>query len=340
MTVTARFASYAVGARYLAARGYDVVDLGRPGGLFIDSVAPQALHVLDLAVADEPDLVLIDGEFLLPVALAHMPVPVVYLANPHDLQGEPANHFQRVNRLLLTHADAVMISSLSCTEPTPRPHLVPGTPCLEVPAITKHISPTHHRVTGPPRVLISTGGGSVGAHPGFHAATQVALASVLDALSEHEVRGQVGKVTVVLGADARLPDSGRDRPERLHVIDEPVELADLYAHHELLIARAGRNTAAEAARCGIPTVLLPVTADPHRGGEQVANAAAVSHLPGVFPLPDWRHPQALGPALAQALSYARRGVPRTGHGSNDGAAAFVLRLLADADTLQPMIMVS
>jgi len=338
--VTTRFASYGAGARYLAARNHDVVDLGRPDGPFIDCVAPQALHILDLVAEDDPDLVLIDGEFLLPVALAHLPVPVVYLANPHDLLGEPPTHFQRVNRLLLAQADAVLISSLTCTTPAPWPHLVPGTPCLEVPAITKQVATGHRRTGGPPRVLVSTGGGSMGAHPGFRAATQAALGCVLDALAEQAAHGRAGQVTVVLGADARLPADRHGLFEGLHVIDEPVELTDLYPHHELLVARAGRNTIAEALRCGIPTVLLPITADPHRGGEQAANAAAVAHIPGVFPLVDWRDPQSLGQTLSRALSHARRGVRTERHVGNDSAAGFIRRLLADTDTRRPLTTAS
>jgi len=37
------FASYGAGARFLASLGETVVDLGEPDGLFIDSVAPQAI---------------------------------------------------------------------------------------------------------------------------------------------------------------------------------------------------------------------------------------------------------------------------------------------------------
>ena len=40
---TVTFASYGAGARFLASLGETVVDLGEPDGLFIDSVAPQAI---------------------------------------------------------------------------------------------------------------------------------------------------------------------------------------------------------------------------------------------------------------------------------------------------------
>ena len=194
--VTARFASYQAGARYLAARGDDVTDLGAPDGLFIDSVSPQALRVVELAEQEAPELVLIDGEFFLPPALAHLDMPVVYLANPHDLTGEP-NTFRRVNRLLLAHADAV-------------------------------------------------------------------------------------------------------------------------------------NTTAEAAYCGIPAILLPVTADLHRGSEQAANAAALAHLPGIFPACDWRDAAALRQVLRRALSYARQEPRSIGRRGNDRAAAFVAGLVSGA----------
>ncbi len=324
--VTARFASYQAGARYLAALGEDVVDLGAPDGLFIDSVAPQALRVAELAEQDAPDLVLIDGEFYLPTTLAHLDVPIVYLANPHDLIGQPSI-FRRVNRLLLAHAGAVLIPSLSCTQPTSRPHLVPGTPCLEVPAIVKDIPPGGRAISGPPRVLVSTGGGSLRAHPGFRTATDAALACVLDALAEQACLGHIGTATVVLGTDAHLPERWRRTSGWLHVIDGPVELAGLYPCHELLIARAGRNTTAEAAYCGIPAILLPVTTDPCRGGEQAGNAAALTGQPGIFALPGWQDPAALRRTLARSLSYAQRVTRVTGRRGNDSAAAFVMGLL-------------
>ena len=134
--VTARFVSYAAGASYLAAIGQEVVDLGRPIGQFIDPVTPQASRVRELVKRDAPDVALVDGEFLVPAVLADLGVSIVFLANPHDLQGGD-NAFRRAHRSLLVHADAVLISSLGCRRPALWPGLVAGTPCLEVPAIIK-----------------------------------------------------------------------------------------------------------------------------------------------------------------------------------------------------------
>jgi len=337
--VTATFASYDVGTRYLTVRGENVVDLGSPDGLFIDSVAPQALRALELIEQHDPDLVLVDGEFYLPATLAHLGVPVVYLANPHDLIG-PANTFRRVNRLLLAHADAVLISSLSCTQPTPHPQLVAGIPCLEVPAISKDIPLDYHRTDGPPRVLVCTGGGSLRSHAQFRASTDNALDQVLDTLSHLVGEHQVGKVSLVLAADARLTDRWRRAPPWLEVLSGPVELADLYPRHDLLVARAGRNTAAEAAYCGIPTVLLPVTADLHRGREQADNAAALAHLPSIFPAPQWQNEQALRLTLQRALSSARQPTRPRGRRGNDSAVTFVRRLLTESNTRPALTTVS
>jgi len=197
---------------------------------------------------------------------------------PTTSRGEPTT-FRRVNRLLLAHADAVLISSLSCARPAPRPHLVPGTRCLEVPAITKDIPLGHYPCGGPARVLVSTGGGSLGADPGFRAATDTALACVLGVLAEQVTRGRVGKVTVVLGADARLAGTWRH---------------------------------------------------PHRGSEQASNAAALAHLPGIFPAREWRDTAALRQALRRALSYARREPRVIGRRGNDSAAAFAAGLVSSA----------
>ena len=156
------------------------------------------------------------------------------------------------------------------------------------------------------------------------------MADVLDALADFAVVGEVGPVCVVLGADATVPYPGRGTGW-LTVTDEPVELADLYPFHDLLIARAGRNTTAEAAYCGIPAVLMPITADPHRGSEQSDNAAQARRHPGLFPLPDWHDPVAVGQTLTQALAAARSGRRRTGRRGNASAAAFITRLLAEPD---------
>ena len=256
---------------------------------------------------------------------------MIYLANPHDLTGQP-NTFRRVNRLLLAYADAVLISSLTSTSPARRSGLVPSTPCLEVPAIIKDFPVGHQPAAGPPRVLVSTGGGSVHAHPRLRAATDAALACMLDALAEAAVSGLIAHATVVLGADANVPGRYGHRPTGwLDIMPGPVELTDLYPHHELMIARAGRNTAAEAAYCGIPAILIPITADPHRGGEQASNARAVAHLPNIFTLPDWRDPTALRQTLHLALTYARRKQRVKGRRGNEAGARFVRQIIAGPD---------
>ena len=319
----ASFASYSAGARFLAGLGHYVTDLGSPDGLFIDSVAPQALHVLDLA--RDADLVVIDGEFFLPVTLAHLDAPVVYLANPHDLDG-PQNAFRRVNRRLLGYCDAVIISSLACTEPAPRSDLVPGTRCLEVPALCQGIPGGYEPPAGPPRVLVTTGGGSLGS-PRLRAETDQALERVLDVLDPLAAEGAVGTVLVVPGADTTVPRRrGGDR-SWLRVASGPVPLASLYSSHDLLITRAGRNTLAEAACCGIPTVALPVTADLHRAGEQHANAAAVAHLPGMFTPRDWHDRDDLLGSVLRALGAASRGTRSTRQPGNTAAAALARQLV-------------
>jgi hypothetical protein len=296
--VEARFASYGPGAAYLAGREYAITDLGMPESLFIDAVADQAIAVLNLVESHDPDLVIIDGEFYLPTTLEHLTVPVVYLANPHDLIG-PSNTFRRVNRLLLSHADLVIISSLSCLQPLRRDDLVPGVPSIEVPALSKDIADGYCLTGGPPRVLISTGGGSVKS-PALRRATDEAAQSLIDALEPMYVKGLISRVTLVLGADASAPA----RPlgsAWLNVVNGPIELANLYPIHDLLIARAGRNTIAEAAYCGIQTVLLPIADDRQRGSEQRSNVHDVEHLPNIFPLVDWRDRDLLAHAVGRAV---------------------------------------
>ncbi|MGL5856961.1 MAG: coenzyme F420-0:L-glutamate ligase [Angustibacter sp.] len=215
----------------------------------------------------------------------------------------------------------MIISSLDCRSARPLPALAPGTPCMHVPAIVKDFPTAHYPQLGPPRVLVSTGGGSIGAHPGFRDATNDALAAVLDTLAEIEATGHISAATVVLGADATLPPRGA--PAWLTVIDKPVELTTLYAHHEVFIARAGRNATAEALRSGIPTVLLPVSADPHRGSEQLANANAATHSDHMFAIPDWQDARSLRTAVLSALHRARSIPRRPGQRGNDAAVRFL-----------------
>jgi len=318
----ALFATYAAGPAYLTALGEDVVDLGLPDGLFIDAVAPQALRVLELAEEFAPDLVLIDGEFYLPATMRHLGIPIAYLANPHDLLGEP-NTFRRVNRLLLNHADAVVISSLTCPTARELPGLVPGTRCLEVPAIVKDLPVVHRPHPGPPRVLVSMGGGSLSADPRFREATDAALATLLAELDTLVTHRAVASATVVLGADVTLTLTCA--PPWLTVTAHPTELTTLYPDHEVLVVRAGRNATAEARYAGIPTVLIPVTADRHRGGEQRHNAEVAAHAGNIFPAPDWHQPATLREALHQALAHAG-GSRRPGWRGNDSAARFLARL--------------
>lgn len=321
--VSVTFASYAAGARFLASLGHAVTDLGSPDGLFIDSVAPQAVRVADLA--QDVDLVLIDGEFFLPVTLAHLDAPVVYLANPHDVAGPP-NAFRRVNRLLLGYCDAVIISSLGCTEPAQRPDLIPGAACLEVPALCQDIPPGCEPSAGPPRVLVTTGGGSLRS-PQLRAETDQALDHVLDVLAPLAAQGTISTALLVPGADATVPRRWAGDSTWLQVASGPVPLAALYSRHDLLITRAGRNTLAEAAYCGIPTVVLPVAADPHRAGEQQDNAAAVAALASMFTPRDWHDHDGLRDTVLRALEAAGRGVRLTGRRGNDDAAALVCGLV-------------
>jgi UDP-N-acetylglucosamine:LPS N-acetylglucosamine transferase len=110
----------------------------------------------------------------------------------------------------------------------------------------------------------------------------------------------------------------------------PVPLAALYCRYDLLITRAGRNTLAEAAYCGIPAVVLPVAADPHRAGEQQDNAAAVAALPSVFTPRDWHDHDGLRDTVLRALEAAARGVRRSGQRGNDAAAALICGLVPSA----------
>ena len=331
--VQATFASYAAGAAYLRARGERVIDLGLPAGLFIDSVAPQAIRIQELVEETDPELVLVDGEFFLPAALAHLDTKTVYLANPHDLLG-PSNTFRRVNRLLLSYTDGVIISDVACYSPELFDDLVPGVPCIRVPAIVKDIAHPGSTRTGRIRVLVSTGGGSLGAHPDFRRATDAAFAKVLEILEALVGTGAIGAVTVVLGADATLPPRAS---QWLTMINRPVELTELYPAHDIVVARAGRNATAEAQYSGITTILLPIAADPHRGSEQLSNATQVQ-APHIRSIADWDDPRAIEQALRWAVAHSETGSrPSAGLRGNDAAAHFLAGVVAASHDPQTLL---
>ncbi len=135
-------------------------------------------------------------------------------------------------------------------------------------------------------------------------------------------------VTLVLGVDATPPLPPGE--PWLRVIDEPVELTDLYAHHEVLVARAGRNVAAEALYCGIPTVLLPIDTDRNRAAEQSANAAIAARARQVQSVPGWRQPESLRGAICSMLASAARHERRPGQCGNQAAIGFLDQTIAAA----------
>lgn len=76
-----------------------------------------------------------------------------------------------------------------------------------------------------------------------------------------------------------------------------------------------------------------MTADRHRASEQADNATAVT-APHLFPVTDWRQPQALREALGQAITQAAR--PRQiGQRGNEDAARFLGNLLASHAGTRP-----
>lgn len=175
---------------------------------------------------------------------------------------------------------------------------------------------------------MTSGGGSVGADPAFRAATDDAIGRTLQELQVLVGTGQIAAVTVVLGVDAAPPALCGE--PWLRVITEATELTDLYAHYEVLVARAGRNVAAEALYCGIPTVLLAIDSYQHRAAEQSANANIAAKAPHIQSLPDWRRPGSISAAVSTALSWATRHERRRGECGNQAAIGFLDQIIAAA----------
>jgi hypothetical protein len=78
--------------------------------------------------------------------------------------------------------------------------------------------------------------------------------------------------------------------------------------------------------CGIPTIVLPVTTDRHRGGEQRDNADIARRADNIIAVFDWRCEQQLSAAVDAALRLATRTRRTTGLRGNEDVARFVVAL--------------
>jgi hypothetical protein len=112
------------------------------------------------------------------------------------------------------------------------------------------------------------------------------------------------------------------------VINRPVELTDLYPILEIVVARAGRNA----------TVLVPIAADPHRGGEQLSNAAAVQgqHIRAIT---GWADPDAVENVLRWAIRHATTDRRGAGLRGNNAATRFIASVIAPAHDAHTVLSV-
>ncbi|MEX0316486.1 MAG: glycosyltransferase family protein [Ruegeria sp.] len=174
----------------------------------------------------------------------------------------------------------------------------------------------HPSQAGDGEVLVSAGGGSVGA-PIFRATIEAARK-----ITNRRWRLLVG------GRDA----NARIAELRAHVSDAPVEIEPARAdfrqmlnHAAASVSMCGYNTTLDLLQSGIPAVLIPF--DDGKEVEQGLRAQSLARLPAIEVLKsDDLSPDALAKAIERAIAAG----PRTGPDLNfDGAA----RSVAIAETL-------
>lgn len=262
-------------------------------------------------------------EFLAAVETAKsLPQPGLVCASIRDILAPPSKpaKAQATDDIVDQHYDAVLVHSDA--EITPLEASWPVTPRLKTKLhytgfVAPPPAPPHPDGLGRGEVLVSAGGGDVGADI-FAAALEAARAD-----PQRRWRLLVG------GGDA----AGRARalaataPENVLVEPARPDFRQMLHHAEVSVSMAGYNTALDLLQTGRPAVLIPFDAGDEV--EQTLRAKALSHLPGMALLPSGK---LSGPALLaqiDKLGTAPRRAPRTD--GLDGAAetARVVQMLLD-----------
>ena len=273
-----------------------------------DDYLASRRNALKSALDDPPDILIcelfpfgrriLSDEFLTLLDAAQaLPRPPVILSSIRDILAPPSKPAKaiRADQIITRYFDAVLVHS--------DPHSTTLDQSWPVSAglaaklrYTGYVAPAraepHPDQAGQAEVLVSAGGGQVGA-PIFRAAMAAA-----GQMPGHQWRLLVGGSDPQARIDAlnqRFPDSP--------AIVEPArrDFRSMLHHAAASVSMCGYNTALDLLQTGTPAVLIPF--DDGKEVEQTLRARSLSALPGMRVLPGTTlNPQTLCAALTQVLT--------------------------------------
>lgn len=264
--IEALFLSSGPGFSFLERLNVKVLDTGSPSSMFLAPLTEQFDVVMNAVDEFRPDCIVIDGEPNVLPYLRCSGAQLVFLANPYDLIGS-TNSYRKVHRVLVQYADRVIIPSLEWQEHNKE---VGNLYFVTPPFLRPRMRPTAAEdQRGIRRVIVALGGGVLRAGEPFRQQTVQILDKVIEALSRMCERGEIQAVEIFPVAGLSLQQR---IPESFVRHQQPNDLLTELSACDLLITRAGRNTVAELAYFGLRGLVIPVSSDPKRGSEQLANA--------------------------------------------------------------------
>ncbi|GFE50767.1 glycosyl transferase [Roseobacter cerasinus] len=254
-------------------------------------------------------------EFLTAVEAARsLPQPALVCASIRDILAPPSKpaKAQATDDIIDQHYDAVLVHSDAEIAPLGASWPVKSrlaTRLRYTGFVASPPAPPHADGTGFGEVLVSAGGGGVGA-PVFEAALDAARAS-----PQRNWRLLVG------GSHAadRARTLATTAPENARVEPARPDFRQMLHHAEVSVSMAGYNTALDLLQTGTPAVLVPFDV----GGEveQTLRATALARLPGISVLRSCELSGATLLSQIDKLGAAPRRAPRTE--GLDGAAETV-----------------
>jgi predicted glycosyltransferase len=268
----------------LKSDGTDFSRLLKPDGGLADAAYLSGRKATLLAALEStaPDILITElfpfgrrvlrDEFLALLEAAR-PHKALILCSIRDILAPPSKPAKAdaAHDLIARYFDGVLVHSDPAV--TPLATSWPVTPALE-PKLhyTGFVAPPaplpHPRLDGTDEILVSTGGGAVGA-PVFRAAKAAA-----GLIPTHTWRLLVGGTN----PGALLEDLQQDAPSNLIAEPARADFAQMLHHAACSISMAGYNTVMDLLQTGVPAVLVPF--DDGAEVEQGLRASALAKLPG------------------------------------------------------------
>jgi hypothetical protein len=319
------FVSYAAGNWFLSGQQLKCAEIETPLGNFVEPISEGFEKCVRILEEIDPDIVIVDGEPYLLLALNGLGYKTLYLANPHDIFGEQ-NHFKRMNAQFIKFADQVIVPSLSWEK---MKHLSGKGITVTAPLVKRaaHDQPgICFTPSASPHIIVSLGGGVAKSGDTFRHLTESILRLSLPAIGKLCDAGVIGQATVLLGYDSEIKDCMPTHP-LIRLVSEAIGLVDILPVADLVVTRGGRNTIAELIYYKKRGLVIALSEDPLRGIEQVSNATLAGYYPNIKTMTSASITQErLESALIEALTLD---IPSTDlHAGNDIACSISLQLIS------------